>query len=323
MASFGVTNRMTSERFDWWRALAQVLGSIEAVRDGRAMYVLLAAFAGAGTALAMARGALGQGQLPWAVAQGALGLFIAFYGSQAAGLLLMDRAMDRPSREVVDAVADALGVAHRVLVALLVLLLAAAAVSGLIVGLFWLCGLAVVGPWLYALVVPLTVIVIGAMLVAGATVVGPLTGPIVWAGASSWGTVRQVVSLLRQHLLHATALMAGLSLVTGLVGGGASLVVLVAGRVMAELSVAILGVTVPAEILMGGLLGHAVQTVNTQLVSPDALPYIAAANVGGGVVFGLALVLPTLVYLRGVCEIYLLLGQRAVAEGDAPQNPQK
>ena len=26
---------MKTERFDWWRALAQVLGSIEAVRDGR------------------------------------------------------------------------------------------------------------------------------------------------------------------------------------------------------------------------------------------------------------------------------------------------
>lgn len=310
---------MTSERFDWWRALAQVLGSIEAVRDGRAMYVLLTAFAGAGTTLAMARSALGQGQLPWAVAEGALGLFIAFYGSQAAGLLLMDRALDRHPREVVDAVADALGVAHRVLVALLAMLLAAGAISGLIVGLFWLCGLAVVGPWLYALVLPLTVIVIGAMLVAGAAVVGPLTGPIVWAGASSWGTVGQVVTLLRQHLLHAATLMAGLSLVTGLVGGGASLVVLVAGRVMAELSVAILGVNVPAEILMGGLLGHAVQTVNPQVVSPDALPYIAAANVGGGVVFGLALVLPTLVYLRGVCEIYLLLRQRATV-GAAAQN---
>ncbi|MGE5452022.1 MAG: hypothetical protein ACM3VZ_09315 [Acidobacteriota bacterium] len=302
---------MTNARFDWWRALAQVLGSLEALRDGRAMYVLLAAFAGAGTAVAMARGALAQGQLPWAVAEGALGLFIAFYGSQAAGLLLMDRALARPPREVVDAVADALGVAHRVLVALAAMLLGAGVIAAVIVGLFWLCGLAVVGPWLYALVLPVTVIVIGAMLVAGTAVVGPLTGPIVWAGASSWGTIRQVVRLMRENLLHATAMMTALSLITGLVGGGASLVVVVAGRVMAELSVAVLGVNVPAEILMGGLLGHSVQAVSTQLVSPEALPYIAAANVGGGVVFGLALVLPTLVYLRGVCEIYLVLQQRS------------
>jgi len=121
-ANLGAIQQMTTERFDWWRALAQVLGSIEAVRDGRAMYVLLGAFAGAGTVLAMARSALGDGNnMSLAVLEGALGLFIAFYGSQAAGLLLMDRAQGRPAREVFDAVMDALGVAHRVLVALLVM----------------------------------------------------------------------------------------------------------------------------------------------------------------------------------------------------------
>ena len=36
-----------------------------------------------------------------------MGLFIAFYGSQAAGLLLMDRAQGRPAREVFDAVISA------------------------------------------------------------------------------------------------------------------------------------------------------------------------------------------------------------------------
>lgn len=308
---FWVTSRMNNERFDWWRALAQVLGSIEAVRDGRAMYVLLTAFAGGGTALAMARSALAHGQMSWAVAEGAVGLFIAFYGSHAAGLLLMDRALGRPAREVADAVVDALGVAHRVLVALLVVLVAVGVLSALLVGLFWLCGLSVVGPWLYALVLPVTVVAVGAMLVAGTAVIGPLTGPIVWAGASSRDTVRQLVRLLREHMLHAAALMAGLSLVTGLVGGGTSVVVMVAGRVMTELSVVVLGVNVPAEILMAGLLGHAVHAVDPRLVSPEAMPYIAAANVGGGLVFGLALVLPTLVYLRGVCEIYLLLRQRA------------
>ena len=306
---------MTDKRFDWWRAMAQVLGSIEAVRDGRAMYVLLAAFAGAGTSMAMARTSLAQGQLAWAVGQGALALFIAFYGSQATGLLLMDRALGRSPREVADAVVDALGVGHRVLVALALVLLLLAAVAGVIVGLFWLCSLAVIGPWLYALVLPLTVITLGAMLVAGASILGPLTGPIVWSGATSVQTLRQLGQLFRHQVLRAVALMAGLSLVTALVGAGVSLVVLLAGRVMAELSVWMLGVNVHAEILMAGLLGHAVHAVDPQLVSPDAMPYIAAANVGGGVVFAIALVLPTLVYLRGVSEIFLALQASPVEAG--------
>ena len=86
---------MTDKRFDWWRAMAQVLGSIgKRCATGEPCTVLLVRVRGRGTAMAMARSsrpraiALGGGQ-------GALALFIAFYGSQAAGLLLMDRALGR------------------------------------------------------------------------------------------------------------------------------------------------------------------------------------------------------------------------------------
>src|SRR3990167_4957304 len=80
-------------RFDWWQALVRVLASIEALRDGRAMYVLLSAFAGAGLSIATAQASLARSEVNWAIFQGSLGLFIAFYGSHAAGLLLMDRAL--------------------------------------------------------------------------------------------------------------------------------------------------------------------------------------------------------------------------------------
>ena len=41
--------------------------------------------------------------------------------------------------------------------------------------------------------------------------------------------------------------------------------------------------------------------------------HAAAALVGGGVVFALALVLPGLVYLRGICSVYLALSDTASA----------
>ena len=41
-------------RFDWWQALVRVLSSIEAVRDGRALYVLLASAAPTVVATAVA-----------------------------------------------------------------------------------------------------------------------------------------------------------------------------------------------------------------------------------------------------------------------------
>lgn len=306
----GMPPPVSPGRFDWWQAVVRVLGAIEAVRDGRAMYVLLGAFSAAGLAFAMAQASMGRGELPWAVGQGAAALFIAFYGSNAAGLLLMDRALGRPAREVIDAVQDALGVGHRVFITLAVVGLAAAALVAALAGLFWLCRLPTLGPWLYALVVPLTVVVLGLAMLAGGAVVGPLTGPTVWAGASSWQSVRQIGRFLRHHVLHAAVMMVGLSLVTGLVGAGTGFVVMAGGRLMAEASVWLTGVDVPPEVLMVGLFGGGLHNINAQAVPAQALGHIRAAAIGGGVVFSLALVMPTLVYLRGVCEIYLTLHDR-------------
>lgn len=303
-------------RFDWWQALVRVLSSIEAVRDGHAMYVLLAAFCGAGLATASAMASFGREQMPWAIGQGAAALFIAFYGTNAAGLLLMDRAMGRPPRDVADAIFDALGIAHRVLLALAVLLALGVALAGGLLGLYWLSGLPHVGPWLFVLVVPATVLIIGLAALAGVAVVAPLTGPTVWAGASSWQAVGTIGRLVRDRLLQAAVLVGGLSLATGLVGAASSAMVLLGGRVMAEASVFVLGVDVPPEALMAGLFGRTVQISNAAQVSAQALQYISAATVGGGMVFALALVMPTLVYLRGVCEVYLAL-RAADADGQA------
>lgn len=306
-------------RFDWWQALVRVLSSIEAVRDGRAMYVLLAAFCGAGLAMASAMASFGREEMPWAVGQGAAALFIAFYGTNAAGLLLMDRAMGRPPRDVADAVLDALGIAHRVLLALAVLLSLGVALAGGLLGLYWLSGLPHVGPWLFVLVVPATVLIIGLAALAGVAVVAPLTGPTVWAGASSWQAVVTIGRLMRDRLLQAAVLVGGLSLATGLVGAASSAMVLLGGRVMAEASVFVLGVDIPPEALMAGLFGRTVQISNAAQVSAQALQYISAATVGGGMVFALALVMPTLVYLRGVCEVYLAL-RAADADGHAGED---
>jgi hypothetical protein len=295
------------ERFDWWQALVRVLSSIEAVRDGRALYVLLSALSGGGLALATARASLGRGDTTWAVGQAAVGLFIAFYGSNAAGLLMMDRALGRPPRDVFDALEDALGIAHRVLVALAGMLLVAGGLAGGLLGLLWLSGLPRVGPWLFAGVVPLTVAVVGLVAVAGAAVVGPLTGPSVWLGASSWQSFRTLAGLIRQHLLQALVLAVTLSALTGLVGAGTSLLVMLGGRVMAEASVWMLGIDLAPEVLMVGLFGGGLQSINAAAVPKEALAHTTAAAIGGGVVFAVALVLPTAVYLRGVCEVYLTL----------------
>ena len=93
---------------------------------------------------------------------------------------------------------------------------------------------------------------------------------------------------------------------------------------MAEVSIWLLNLELPPEVLMAGLFGHGLHSINADVVPKSAVPYTVAALVGGGVVFAIALVLPTLVYLRGVCEIYLALldhpltPPRTVAPGAAP-----
>ena len=63
-AEVGAERPPRQGRFDWWQALVRVLSSIEAVRDGRAMYMLLVAYAGAGTSMASAIQAFGRAQVP-------------------------------------------------------------------------------------------------------------------------------------------------------------------------------------------------------------------------------------------------------------------
>lgn len=292
---------------DWWGALGRVLGSIDAVRDGQAWYLLLATFSAVGLGAAVAQASVNRGEDIWAIGQGAAALFAAFYGSNAVGILMMNRALGRPPMDAIDAIQDSLGVGHRVFLTLALVLVCATGVIGILLGLFWLCSLPVVGPWLYAGVVPLTVVVLGWLMLTGIVLVAPMIGPMVWAGASSWQCVKLLWLFMRQHLLPIAVLIGGLTLVTAVLGLGVTVVVLAAGRLMAEASVTLVGVDVPPELLMAGLFGHGLHSVNLAVVPKSALPHTMAALVGGGVVFSLALVMPSLVYLRGVCEIYLSL----------------
>jgi hypothetical protein len=304
-----------ARRFDWWQALIRVLSSIESLRDGRIVYILVASFAGAGLALATAQASLGRNELNWAIGQGSAALFIAFYGANAAGLMAMDRALGLVARDGWQAVEDALGVGHRVLLALAGVFGVVAVLAAAVLGLYWLSGLPRIGPWLFVGVVPLTVVLIGLVMLAMLAVVGPLTGPSVWHGATSWEALLGLGRLVRERLLQSAVLVGALSLVTGLVGAASSVMILAGGRVMAEASVFVLGVDIPPETLMVGLLGRNTQGINAANLPAEALPYISSATIGGGVVFALALVLPTVVYLRGVCEVYLALKAAELEEG--------
>jgi hypothetical protein len=151
------------------------------------------------------------------------------------------------------------------------------------------------------------VVFLGVTAFSGLVLVGPLTGPSVWAGSSALQTARMLLRQLRHGALEAAALMAAVFLLTGLVSAAVSFVLVTGGRALAFLTVWLLGIDVPAQQLMAGLFGYGLRSMGAAGAPVAATPLGMAALIGGGAVFAVALVLPTLVYLRGCCAAYLAL----------------
>ncbi|CAN5270643.1 hypothetical protein BH11PSE10_BH11PSE10_18720 [soil metagenome] len=288
-------------------ALNRVLASLDAVRNGQALYALLSGFCFAGMLLAMAESALARGDGNWGTIWAVLGIVVAFLGVNATGLLLMDQARGGPVRDVTDALLDALRSAPRVLLCLLAVLVLASVVVGALLGLLWAVRLPWVGAPLFALVVPLGVLLLGLMAFAGVVLVGPLTGPSVWTGHGLHATLRMLIQQCRHRLPEAALLMAAVLALTGAATAAISFVLLSGGRAMALLAVWWVGIDVPAQQLMSGLFGYGLRSLGAAGAPVAATPLGMAALIGGGVVFALALVLPTLIYLRGCCAVYLVL----------------
>jgi len=289
--------------------LGRVLGSLDSLRNGRALATLLGTFATSGLLLSIAEASLSKGGGWWGPIGAGAALTVAFYGGNAAGLLVMDEARGLPVRDVADAVREALARAHRLIGALLLLLAGAAAIAGIAVGLLWLCRLSVtgplVGPVLFGLAVPLAVLTFGLLLLALLAVVVPLAAPAVWSGAGVM--VRDLLWLVRRRLLAVALLMSAVSLLAAAVGALVSFIVMAGGRAVAEVGVSVVGVDVPVQQLMAGLFGYGLRSLGATGAPVAATAHGAAALIGGGVVFALALVLPGLVYLRGACSVYLAL----------------
>jgi hypothetical protein len=295
-------------------ALNRVLGSVDAVRNGRALYLLLFAFALAGLLLAMADAALARSDFPWATLWGGAALTALFYGSNAAGLVLMDEARGLPLREPGQALRDALACGHRLLLVIGAVLLGAAALLGVVALALWATRVPGVGPALFGLLLPAAVLLVGAAVLAGAAVIAPLAGPAVWSGLSVRATLALLARQVRQRLVFVALLSAAVGGLAALVGALATFVVMAGGRVVAALAVVAAGVEVPPKLLMAGLFGHGLRSLGAAAAPFAASPHAQAALVGGGLVFMLALVLPGLVYLRGACAVYLALEARDQAE---------
>jgi hypothetical protein len=289
------------------QALNRVLSSLDAARNGPALYALLSTLCLTGLLLASAEAALARQESGWGMAWAALALLVAFYGVNTTGLLLMDQSQGRPVRDVRDALRDALGLAHRVLLCVLaVLILLGLLVAGL-AGLLWAARLPAIGQALFTLTVPVGVLLLGMAALLVALLVGPLTGPAIWSGQGVRDTLALLRRQARERLPEALVLMAAVLLLTALASAAVSFVVLTGGRVLALLAIWGADIDLQPQQLMAALLGYGLRSLGASGVPLPETPMSQAAMAGGGVVAALALVLPGLVYLRGCCAVYLVL----------------
>ena len=160
-------------------------------------------------------------------------------------------------------------------------------------------------------------VVVGLVLLSLVAVVVPLAAPGVWAGRRALPLLRQLAHWARHRLLTVALLMGAVSLLSGGVGALVTFVLAAGGRVVAQLAVVVVGVDVPLQQLTAGLFGYGVRSLGAVAAPAESASHVAAALVGGGVVFPLALVLPGLVYLRGACTVYLALNEEPLASSDA------
>lgn len=299
-------------------ALDRVLASVEAVRNGRAFSVLLGSVAASGLLLSMASGSLARESGARAAAEAGLAFFVAFYGANAAGLLLMDQARGDRRREVGDALRDALLTGHRLLAVLGLALVAVLVLAGVLALPLWAARADILGPragaLLFGLTLPLAVVAVGTLLLALSAVVAPLAAPAVWSGMGVRATVHLVLRQLRRRPLFVLLLSAAATLLAGAMAAVVAAVVVGGGRVVALGAVFITGLEIPPQQLLAGLFGRGLRSLGASGAPVVQSSYGVAALTGGGVVFVIGLVLPALVYLRGLCALLLSVHPEAPAD---------
>jgi hypothetical protein len=297
-------------------ALNSVLQSIESVRNAPALYLLMLSFAVSGLLVTAGQSALArEAPLSTALLLGAA-FFALFYGSNAAGLVLMDEATGRPARAPFDALHDALRQSHRLLLVVGVVVLAAMLLVALVLGLLLATRLPGVGPSLMGLVVPVAVPSLGLAVLAMVMLVGPLAAPAVWFGLSPRAVLALLRRQVRERFAHAVMLAAAVSLLSAAVGALVSFVVLAGGRLLLGLAVLVVDVDLAPQPFFAALFGQGLRLVPG---APALSAHTSAALSGAGVVFALGLVVPAVVYLRGLCELFLAL--HGLDEPAAPPVP--
>jgi len=236
---------------------------------------------------------------------GALVMFVSgATGVNAAGLLLMDQAKGVPARSLPDAVMGGLVCIPKFIALGLGLLLVSLVVFIAVALVYLVCKIPFLGPILFVLVFPLSVVVLGLTL-CGLFQCLFLALPAIWEGSSITHAIAQALAIVRSRLVESMLLLT----VVGFLAMGVGFIVF---------GVLITGLIPSAGMMAGILGGDGLGSVFGMMRGygmdqggygagrgGSGVGYVVAAGIGGGLLWALAASLVSLVYLLGLNLVYL------------------
>jgi hypothetical protein len=281
-------------------AVSSMFQAINGLRNRRALVALLGCL-GAGVLVFGLFSFLASRAGFFMAFLGGLAMFIASAtGVNAAGVLLMEQARGVPSRGVTDAVGAGLLCIPKFILLVLALFAVALVVFIAIALAYLVCRIPVLGPVLFVVVFPLSVVVSGLTL-CGLFLCMFLALPAIWEGATITLAIAQALAIARSRLVESLVLLAVVGVLSALVGFIVFGVLFVGLMPTIGMSASILGGDGLGQMLgmmrhrgdFGGLDGGS--------VGMGSAGYVAAA----GLLWALAGSLMSLVHLLGLNLVYL------------------
>ena len=273
------------------QAFASIAEAIHGLRNRNAIVAMLGCtFAGvivAGALMAMA-GTIGflaalLAFLVWIVAIGT--------GINAAGLLQMDSARGISPRSLGDALVQGALCIPKLIVLALALLAVEVVVFIAIALLLVICKIPFLGPLLFVVVFPVSVVVAG-VTITGLFICGVLSLPAIWQGAGITRALGQTLAIVKSRLLEAVLLLFVLGLLCFLVG------MIVFGILAAGM--------LPTMAMSLSLVGFGGLGVDSMMaLSQGGGGHAIAGVIGAALLWAIAASLVGQVYLLGLSLVYL------------------
>ncbi len=283
-------------------AFSSLFGAINGLRNRRALIALMGCLVGgilvAGLLFRMGSFFALLGALVWIVAVGT--------GVNAAGLLHMDHARGISPRSTVDALVYGLMCIPKLIALGILLFLVQLAVFIVIAILLFICKIPFLGPVLFTVVFPVSVVVAG-ITVLGLFLCMVLSLPAIWQGATIMRALAQTLAIARSRIVEAILLLVFIGLLSfavamivfGVLGAGLLPTLGLAASIVNFGGIGSMLGGMGGGMGMGGLGGLG------GMDGGGGVGHAIAGGIGLGVLWAVAASLVLQVYLLGLCLVYL------------------